>query len=338
MEIKQNFRIPLQDRSQIAEARRIINDIAIHLGFEEKEISKIAIVGTELATNLLRHARNGEILVHVIHYQQSPKGLDLIALDQGPGIRNLPEAMTDGFSTYGGTGTGLGAISRLSLEFDVYSQPNQGSAILARFLIQNQSAVVNTFGVINLPKQEEKISGDDWSFSFNSPKKSFLVVDGLGHGLLAAEAAKRAVEVFQMNADQNPAEILGSIHDGLRSTRGAAAAITEIDLNKRIVTYAGIGNINSAIITSNSCRRLVSHNGTLGHEVHRMNEFVYEFPEGAALLMHSDGLGSQWDINKYPGLLSRHPSLITSVLYRDFHKERDDVTVLFSKFDSDLNS
>jgi anti-sigma regulatory factor (Ser/Thr protein kinase) len=338
MEIKQNLRIPIHDRSQIAEARRIIHDIAVHIGFEEKEVAKIAIVGTELTTNLLRHAQKGEILIHVVHYQQSPKGLDLIALDHGPGIRNLPEAMRDGFSTYGGSGTGLGAVSRLSLEFDIYSQPNQGSAILARFLKKDNSKVLDSFGIVNLPKQEEKVSGDDWSFSFRDSKKSFLVVDGLGHGLLAAEAAKLAVQVFEMNADQNPADILDSIHDGLRSTRGAAAAISEIDFTKRIVTYAGIGNINSAIITANGSRRLVSHNGTLGHEVHRLNEFVYEFPEGAALLMHSDGLGTQWDMNKYPGLLSRHPSLITSVLYRDFHKERDDVTVLFSKFEPNVNS
>jgi anti-sigma regulatory factor (Ser/Thr protein kinase) len=338
MEIKQNLRIPIQDRSQIAEARRIINELAVYLGFHEKETSKIAIVGTELATNLLRHAQKGEFLVNVIHHQQTPIGLELVALDHGPGIRNLPEALRDGFSTYGGSGTGLGAVSRLSLEFDVYSQPNQGSAILARFLKQDKSKVLDNFGIISLPKQEEKVSGDDWSFFFNGSKKSYLVVDGLGHGLRAAEAAKRAVEVFQMNADQNPAEILNSIHGGLRSTRGAAAAISEVDLRKRIVTYAGVGNINSAIITANNSRGLVSHNGTLGHEVHRMNEYVYEFPEGAALLMHSDGLGSQWNMNKYPGLLSRHPSLITSVLYRDFNKERDDVTVLFSKFESDLNS
>jgi anti-sigma regulatory factor (Ser/Thr protein kinase) len=330
MEIKQNLKVSIQDRSQIAEARRIILEMAEYLGFKENQTSKIAIVATELATNLFKHAKSGQILVQIIEEKGTPVGIDLIALDNGPGIRNLPEAMRDGYSTYGSSGTGLGAINRLSVQFDIYSQPNQGSAILARYWLNEKSIDESSVAVVNLPKADEKVSGDGWSYSFNDSTKTFLVVDGLGHGVLAAEASRRAVQIFQQNSQEVPASILEAIHDGLRSTRGAAAAITQVDLSKKIIHYAGVGNINSAIITSSTSRRMVSHNGTLGHEIRRLNEFTYDLPDDGGLLMHSDGLGSQWDFRKYPGLLSHHPQIVNSILYRDFHKDRDDVTVLFS--------
>lgn len=329
MEIKQNLKVSIQDRSGIAEARRIILEMCAYLGFDENQTSKIAIVATELATNLFRHAKKGEILVQIVEDKSTPVGIDLIALDHGPGIANLPEAMRDGYSTYGSFGTGLGAINRLS-EFDVYSQPDQGSAILARFWLKDKKTFENSVAVVNLPKSDEKVSGDGWSYSFNNSTKTFLVVDGLGHGTLAAEAARRAVQIFHQYAHDVPVEILEAIHDGLRATRGAAAAIAQVDLSKKIIHYAGIGNINSAIITSSTTRRMASHNGTLGHEIRKMDEFTYELPDDAALLMHSDGLGSQWDFRKYPGLLSHHPQIINSILYRDFHKDRDDVTLLFT--------
>jgi hypothetical protein len=162
--------------------------------------------------------------------------------------------------------------------------------------------------------------------------KNFLVVDGLGHGL-AAEASRRAVQIFHQNSHGIPAEILEAIHDGLRMTRGAAAAIAQVDLLKKIIHFAGVGNISGAIITPSVCRRMVSHNGTLGHEIRKIDEFTYEIPDGAALYAFRR-LGSQWDIRKYPGLLSHHPQIVTSILYRDFHKDRDDVTVLFSILDT----
>ena len=73
---------------------------------------------------------------------------------------------------------------------------------------------------------------------------------------------------------------------------------------------------------------MVSYNGTVGHEVRKIREFTYLWPKGGLLVMHSDGLGTQWRLDRYPGLIARHPSLIAGVLYRDFNRGRDDVTVL----------
>jgi serine phosphatase RsbU (regulator of sigma subunit) len=159
----------------------------------------------------------------------------------------------------------------------------------------------------------------------------FVVADGLGHGPGAAAAAREAVRVFRDNVRRTPAEILHAIDAALRSTRGAAVLVAQIDLTDRQVCCAGVGNISGSIITAGASRSLVSHNGTVGHAVRKVQEFLYPFPHGALLVLHSDGLATSWRLDQYPGLAARAPVLIAGVLYRDFKRGRDDVTVLAAR-------
>ena len=73
---------------------------------------------------------------------------------------------------------------------------------------------------------------------------------------------------------------------------------------------------------------MVSHNGILGHQVRKFQVFSYRFPRGALCIAHSDGIGPRWDLNHYPGLSARHPSLVAGVLFRDHRRGRDDATVV----------
>ena len=65
--------------------------------------------------------------------------------------------------------------------------------------------------------------------------------------------------------------------------------------------------------------------------IHRINEFSYPWAEGAVLVLHSDGLGGRWDLARYPGLSRHHPSLVAGVLFRDWSRRRDDVTVVAAR-------
>jgi hypothetical protein len=73
---------------------------------------------------------------------------------------------------------------------------------------------------------------------------------------------------------------------------------------------------------------MVSHSGTVGYEIHRLRGFEYPWAEGSHLVMHSDGIGTRWDIKAYPGLLTKHPSVIAGVLFRDWQRGNDDVSVV----------
>jgi hypothetical protein len=93
------------------------------------------------------------------------------------------------------------------------------------------------------------------------------------------------------------------------------------------VNYAGVGNISGVVIGEKS-RGMVSHNGTLGVQLLRAQQFDYEWPQGSHVVMHSDGMSARWSLATYPGLSRRHPAVIAAVLYRDHVRPRDDVTVV----------
>ncbi len=139
------------------------------------------------------------------------------------------------------------------------------------------------------------------------------------------------MRVFEENAKLGPKAILEKAHAALKNTRGAAAAIAQIDRTQQTICFAGIGNISGLVFTDNQSRSMVSYNGTVGHMMRKVAEFVYPWSPQSVLIMHSDGLAAQWNLNRYPGLASRHPALIAAVLYRDFKRTRDDMTVIVAK-------
>jgi anti-sigma regulatory factor (Ser/Thr protein kinase) len=324
--------IPVHDISQIAEARRGATAQALRIGFTEEEAGRVAIVATELATNLVKHGGGGELLVGVFE-DGSGEGIECLALDKGPGMRDVDACLRDGYSTTGTAGTGLGAVSRQSHFIDIFSRPGLGTAALARLQRGRlapapASGPGSAFGAVSLPKTGEIACGDGWSARPHPDGLTLMVVDGLGHGPLAAEAAHVAGMVFAQHHERALPEILDRIHGALRSTRGAAVSVARLDLGRSRVHFAGIGNVAGTLIAGPVVRKMVSHNGTAGHAVKRIHEFTYDFAGVPLVVLCSDGLGTNWALDRYPGLGLRHPSLVAGVLYRDFTRGRDDVTVL----------
>jgi len=147
----------------------------------------------------------------------------------------------------------------------------------------------------------------------------------------ASKAAQEAIATFRQRVDLAPGQILGYIHDALRKTRGAVAAIAEIRPREQALIYAGVGNISGVLLAGGSSRSLVSHNGTLGMSSPKIQEFRSPWPPDAMLVLHSDGLHSKWDLSSYAGLASRHPAVIGGALLRDFRRQRDDTSIVVVK-------
>ena len=326
--------LTISESSQAGQARRKAIAFASHLGFNETARGKVGLVVTEVANNLAQHAQDGVLLLQTLE-KNDIAGVEILALDKGPGFDNIHECLQDGFSTAGTSGTGLGAMMRLSAFFDIYSVPQVGTAILSHLwaspLPLNQPRDNLQLGAVYVPKTGEEVSGDAWASAHSDNRSLLLVADGLGHGPQAAKASLEAVRIFRENVRRSPKEIIEAAHAALRKTRGAAVAIALIDFEHQTVCFAGVGNIAATILSTEGNRSLVSHNGTVGHEVRKIQEFIYPWPKGGLLVMHSDGLGTHWRLDRYPGLIARHPSLIAGVLYRDFNRGRDDVTVLVAR-------
>lgn len=325
--------LPILEWSQVGNARRQALALVKALGFNEMRQGEVGIIVTEMASNLVYHARDGTLLIQTIEQDQH-LGIEIISLDKGPGIENISECLRDGYSTTGTSGNGLGAISRLSHCFEIHSE-QMGTALLVQ-MWDNASVLKNTkerltISGICLPKKGEEVSGDRWAMIRQPQRTVLMIADGLGHGFQAAQASLEAVRIFQEQENKSPKAVIEAAHQALRRTRGAAMAVTEVDFEQQTLRFAGIGNISAEVFTAQRNYSMVSYNGTVGYEMRKLQEFTYPWPADGVLIMHSDGLTNHWRLDRYRGLAAKHSSLIAGVLYRDFHRSRDDVTVLVAK-------
>ena len=326
--------VPLDDRSRVGEARRVAASLAADAGLGESTRSDVGIVATELATNVLRHAERGTLLLRRL--DGAGGGVELLCLDAGPGMRDPGACMADGYSSAAGSmGTGLGAIRRLAHGFDLYSAAGRGTAVVARFWARREPGAVRDAGMlaglaVAMPHETE--CGDAWVARSGPAGTTVLLVDGLGHGPSAAAAAATAVEIFRAHPVAGPGELVTLMHAGMRSTRGAAVGVAGSGAHPADgVRFAGVGNVSAVLARTQDSRSLMSHNGTVGLQARKIQELHYPWPADAVLVMHSDGLQSHWRLDAYPGLAQRDAALIAGVLYRDSARGRDDVSVVVQR-------
>lgn len=334
MDTSQQCSFRIEEESAIGQSRRYALQLAAALGFNETSAGSVAIVVTEAATNMLKHAGSGELFLRPIR-DASGHGIEMLAIDRGPGILDIAASMRDGVSTTGTAGSGLGAMRRLATEFDVYTAPNRGSVfyVLMRTITAatgHLDANKICLGVIARPIHGETECGDDWLVVVHDEQIVLAMADGLGHGPQAAAAAHAILALTRGHIQPSPAQLLQLAHQRARATRGAAAAFAEIaGANLR---FAGVGNIAASIEDDTGRRQLISHNGIVGNNLRKVQELSFDLVGTVLLIMHSDGLGTHWDLESYPGLRTRHPALIAAVLYRDFTRGSDDITVLVARY------
>jgi hypothetical protein len=284
-------------------------------------------VVTEAATNLVKHARGGEIVLGASR-ENGGSAVRVLALDQGPGMGSVSDCFRDGYSSSGSLGGGLGAIRRTSSEFDIYSGP--GGTILYS-LIAPEAPGRNgiRWASICAPRPGELACGDGVSIERRGATATIVVADGLGHGEGAAEAAGLALASFQAHPDDSPTVALVRMQGSLRPTRGAAVAVAHVDLPRRTVVFAGIGNVSGVVLAEGEApRHMISGHGIVGQHARPPRAFEYPLPERFTLVLHTDGIGTRWNLESYPGLLRRHPMLAAGAVFRDFRRASDDATVV----------
>jgi anti-sigma regulatory factor (Ser/Thr protein kinase) len=336
----QSIGVLVSDPSLVAEARRQAQVLARQAGFDEVRAGKLALVVTEAATNILKFAGQGEILLRLLSPAggAAAEGVEVLALDKGPGMVDVVASLRDGFSTAGSPGTGLGGISRLADWYEIYSQPNGGTVLAARLWARAPGRTPAAapgwleVGAVNRAVRGEQDCGDAWGIQAQPDETLVVVADGLGHGADAATAARAAVRcLLDGPAQPTLTARLEAAHAALRSTRGAAVAIAAIHPGRSRVTFAGVGNIAGTVLLRAGKKNMVSHAGTVGHTLTRLSEFSYPWEAGALLVMHSDGLSSHLRLDGHAGLAWRDPAIVAGVLHRDYTRGRDDSTVLVAR-------
>lgn len=332
MEIAFTQWVPVTDTSSVGEVRRTALLAAQRLEFDETRAGEFALLATECSRNVLVHGGGGEVIVTALR-EEGRSLASILAMDKGPGMGNVAQAMSDGFSTAGTLGGGMGAMKRKATVLEIFTG-RSGTIVLLEL---GQRATGNNLQLAGMavPYPGERFCGDAWTFHRHPERTVALLVDGLGHGWEASQAAEEAIGAFKKSMQaatlSGPGAILQSLHDALRKTRGAVAAVAEIRPREKALIFAGIGNISAVLLSGGASRSLVSHNGTLGLAISRIQEFRLDWPSDAVLVLHSDGLLSRWDLDAYAGLVVRHPALIGGALLRDFRRQRDDASVVVVK-------
>ncbi|WNM42953.1 SpoIIE family protein phosphatase [Micromonospora halotolerans] len=322
------FRIESGDTA--SSVRRAAERLGRQLELGEQRVADLAIVAAEITSNLAKHAQQGTLLLRPVR-RVGRAGVELVAIDSGPGMADLALSSADGHSTTGTLGIGLGAIVRQASRFDGYSLPGRGT-VLAVQVWDGPAPEPDWAGALVRPITGEQVSGDGYAVRVVDGRRQVLVCDGLGHGPLAAAATGAAVAAFRAAPAGSPGTVVQHLHRAIGHTRGAALAVAEPDLVSGLLRYAGLGNIAAMIVAVGERRRgLVSLPGIAGHQRPSVREYDYPFPAGATLVMHSDGVVDRWDLADYPGLAGRAPLLVAATLLRDAGIRRDDACVLVAR-------
>jgi len=335
MEVRDAQYIEVLDRSQVGEAGRKVALIAAEIGLDRKTIDRVAVICSELTTNIAKHGKGGFLIAQGL-ISGDNVGLELFAMDKGRGMTNIQNCMEDGFTTVGTLGTGLGAIARMSDFVDISSVVNRGTVVQSRVWLTKTKPVDPGVGAFTVPIQGEVLSGDKWKVSHINGGVYCLLVDGLGHGFEAAEAAKLAVKQFSDNLTLNPGSMIQAIHNALRGSRGAVGAVAKIDFNRQELVYAGLGNISGIIVTNNDHKHLTSLNGTLGYESRKITEFTLPWAPMSTLIMHSDGLSSKVSEELVDlDCIGMSAGIIAASVFLHQAKRSDDATIMVVKQKND---
>lgn len=320
------------DRSYFSILKKEIHNRITEAGYNSKKIGEIDIIVSEMTSNLYKHASGGEILFG--NFTNEGEYVEIISIDNGPGMADPTRMIHDGVSTTNTLGHGLGSIKRLSDKFDIYSQKGWGTIALSR-VYKNEESAKNRSQVdlkaIVLAKPGEISSGDGCYHKITAEYFKLLVVDGLGHGIEANKAMNETVNAFKVCPYNSPVEIIQYIHNAIRKTRGVVATIAIFEYKTRTWNIAGVGNISTKMLSPVHSRNYMSYNGIIGHNIPgSMKNQEYSFEEFQQIILCSDGIRSRWD-PKLPSMNKYDSTLHAAALYKDFARRTDDMSVVIAK-------
>lgn len=326
----------IDDRSLVAFIKREIHNLALQLGFKPHRAAETDIIIAELTSNLIKYAGGGDLLYRS-HHNGSCNEIEIYCLDKGTGIENIAKIMKDGYSTSSTLGQGIGAIKRLSNDFQIYSMRGWGTVQYIKICDKTDLCIPNTntgldISALSVNYPGERVCGDGYHIKYTRKGFQIFVGDGLGHGANAHEAVEQAVRAFKQCAENDPVAVLRYVHEHVKKSRGLVATIATVDFEAQSWNICGIGNINTRIYNGLDNKTYTPYNGIIGHNIPRtINSTVVPYQKHQIIIMHSDGLRTRWNLSELNSIIKQSPAIIASALYKDNVRGTDDATVLVGK-------
>jgi anti-sigma regulatory factor (Ser/Thr protein kinase) len=318
-------RIVLTTLGDVAVAVMTARRMARDLGFGETDEFGIGTAVSELATNAIRYARLGEVLLQPIE-RKGRSGLEAVIEDKGPGIEDVDKALTDCWSTTDSLGLGLPGVKRMMDEFILVSHPDRGTRATIRKWLPARTKPYE-YGIAVRPFPGEPAAGDVGLVIEERNGLFIAIVDVLGHGPEAHEVASTIVQFLTSHRRSDLCSTLEELHASLQRTRGAAAGVARIDYASGELRYAAIGNTVVRRIGPRPLR-LVSRDGTLGH-IHRTpREERMTITNKDVILFYTDGVRDHFELDRYPTIATDSAPAIARNIVRLFSKPHDDAACI----------
>jgi anti-sigma regulatory factor (Ser/Thr protein kinase) len=321
----------------VFKAKRSGREMAREMGFNSRDYTAVEITVAELATNILRHAGQGVIRVEAIE-----NGLEISSEDEGPGIADAEGAMAQKKTGRAGLGIGLEGVKRLMDQVEIFSEPGRGARIVARKWKQKPAHLIRKcqdhqvprdglleYGVVSTPYLGMSCNGDAFVIRESSRQALIAVIDGLGHGEAAHDPSQLAAGYIQDNYEAGLTSIIHGCHTLLRRTRGAVIGLIKVDLERAILSHAGVGNISVKIL-GRSRTGLISDTGIVGHNIGTIHEEQAPYQKGDIIFIHSDGISDRFTPHELKDE-SRGLQEIAEQAVREYGRDHDDATIIVAR-------
>lgn len=335
--------LSIDSEADVGVCRRKAVALAGKMGFDDVKSGEIAILMSELATNVIKHGGGrGKVCICELTDENNRRAIEIVCCDTGKGINDFDKAINDGFSEKQSLGIGLGSIRRFSDIFESVSTHDSNSPLTdfsslfqhclrcvkwvpeLNWRSTNRKLVV---GASSVCKPGEILNGDSYAITHTGPDKTLIaVIDGLGHGKEAHLASTIIKEQVLLKSELPAIELVNYLHQSARATRGAVIGLVFIDTGRSLLQFTGVGNIEGFVMTKDGKKSLISFGGILGHHIRSPRQFDYAFSKGDVLCIYSDGLTTRWNPDDIDW--SDHPQRIAELLTTNYSRSNDDTTVL----------
>lgn len=326
----------ISGESSVYLLRSRLRAVSRRMDFPDSKREHMELVCNEIVTNQNKYA-DGRGLVQLWEQTGPIPEIHIFALDRGPGIANLPAALSDGFTSGGTLGKGLGTIQRVSDQCDFYTLPDgvspaspwHGLAVWACFRAAKSEQPRRTYqsGVYLRAYHDSVHNGDHTCIdSEESQRIRWIHLDGLGHGEEAAQTVRDTCHAW--DSELSTAESLTRLSKLLQGSRGAVAISCSVDFDSGSGEVSGVGDMSAWLIGNSSRRSLNFAPGILGHSHRHFESIRFEMPRHGLLLTASDGIRKSWEIGTFPGLWRTHPQLIAFFLGEVIGRNNDDRSII----------
>ena len=339
----------IDNESDVGVCRRKAVSLASQMGFDEVKTGEVAIMVTEMATNVIKHGGGkGKLVICQFCDEQNHNAMEIWCCDSGNGISDFKKVLKDGYTEKDSLGIGLGTIRRFSDEMEINpvlpgsfrdtffsDSPTFKNCIRTIKYLPNKYWMGTNknleIGAASRSKPGEMVNGDSYLVTHLGPGLSVAaVIDGLGHGSEANLASQLARGQIILKSEQPVGALMHHVHNALQGTRGSTIGLLRIDTEIKKISFSGIGNIEGFLFTPEGKKNFLSFGGIMGHNMRTPRIFDFDFNPGNIICMFSDGITSRWKFDEIDW--NENSQEIAENILTQFSRPNDDATVLIIRY------